>query len=306
MYHIIFNPKSQGSQSRKVCRMVVAQLKIRHLAYTLYETDHARHAEEITRMLTETNLPCNILVIGGDGTLNEVVNGICHPENVTLGLIPSGSGNDFAKSVGIPKDTQKALELILSGKTLPVHYGIMDMGRKSRRFIISCGAGFDSEVCRDVHRSPLKPLLSRFSLGNLVYTFIAIKRMILRTVFSTDLTLDTDSPSHYDKVTFITAFNAAYEGGGYRFCPQADPREEELHILSAHDLPLAMLLPLFPLARVGKHLLFTSRLDLKKGKKASFIFSLPACIHTDGEVLGYSDRLDVAVSEDTFQMYCPE
>ena len=180
MYHIIFNPKSKGSQSRDVCRMVLAQLKVRDIDYTLYKTDHARHAEEIAHMLTRGHVPCTILVIGGDGTMNEVLNGICYPDCVTLGLIPSGSGNDFAKAAGIPKDPQKALDLILSGKTANIHYGIMRAGRKKRRFLISCGAGFDSEVCREVHHSRLKKFLSLFSLGNLVYTVIAVKRMILR------------------------------------------------------------------------------------------------------------------------------
>ena len=158
MYHIIFNPKSKGSQSRDVCRMVLAQLKVRDIDYTLYKTDHARHAEEIAHMLTRGHVPCTILVIGGDGTMNEVLNGICYPDCVTLGLIPSGSGNDFAKAAGIPKDPQKALDLILSGKTANIHYGIMRAGRKKRRFLISCGAGFDSEVCREVHHSRLKKI----------------------------------------------------------------------------------------------------------------------------------------------------
>lgn len=306
MYHIIFNPKSKGSLSRDVCRMVLAQLKVRDIDYTLYKTDHARHAEEIAHMLTRGHVPCTILVIGGDGTMNEVLNGICYPDCVTLGLIPSGSGNDFAKAAGIPKDPQKALELILSGETANIHYGLMQAGRKKRRFLISCGAGFDSEVCREVHYSRLKKLLSRFSAGNLVYTVIAVKRMILRTVFSADMTANEEVNQRYDNVTFVTAFNSSYEGGGFYFCPPADPRTGKLHVLCVHDVPLYQLPPLFPLARIGKHLRFTSKVALQDTYHTDFSFSCPACIHTDGEVLGYSRHLKVMASEDTFKMYWPK
>ena len=306
MYHIIFNPKSKGSQSRDVCRMVLAQLKVRDIDYTLYKTDHARHAEEIAHMLTRGHVPCTILVIGGDGTMNEVLNGICYPDCVTLGLIPSGSGNDFAKAVGIPKDPQKALDLILFRKTANVHYGIMRAGRKKRRFLISCGAGFDSEVCREVHHSRLKKFLSLFSLGNLVYTVIAVKRMILRTVFSADLLPDTRDAQHFDNITFVTAFNSSYEGGGFRFCPPADPRQGKLHVLCAHDIPLYALPPLFPLARIGKHLRFTSKIALQDTYHATLSFSQPVCIHTDGEVLGYSRHLDISASRASFNMYWPQ
>lgn len=306
MYHIIYNPKSQGSRSRSACRMTLAQLKIRQLPYTLYKTDHARHAEEITRRLTSSPVPCTILVIGGDGTLNEVLNGICHPECVTIGLIPSGSGNDFARAAGIPKDPARAFDIILSGRTAPIHYGIMKAGRKNRRFLISCGAGFDSEVCREVHHSRLKKFLGRYSLGNLVYTFIAVRRMILRTVFSARLDMEGRESMHYDRVTFVTAFNSAYEGGGFCFCPSADPREGQLHTLCVHDLPLWQLPPLFPLARVGKHLRFTSKIGLAKSRHTYFTFSQPVCIHTDGEVLGHSAHLEVKASGDTFRMYWPE
>ena len=306
MYHIIFNPKIKGSQSRDACRMVLAQLKVRNIDYTLYKTDHARHAEEIAHMLTRGHVPCTILVIGGDGTMNEVLNGICYPDCVTLGLIPSGSGNDFAKAAGIPKDPQKALDLILSGQTANIHYGIMQAGQKKRRFLISCGAGFDSEVCRETHHSRIKKFLSLFSLGNLVYSIIAVKRMLLRTVFSADLVLDDRDSQHFDNITFITAFNSSYEGGGFRFCPPADPRQGKLHMLCAHDLPLYTLPPLFPLARIGKHLRFTSKIALLDTYHATLSFSQPACIHTDGEVLGYSRHLDISASRASFKMYWPQ
>ena len=306
MYHIIFNPKSKGSRGEDVCRIVLAQLRIRSLPFILHTTDHPRHAEELTRELTSQNKPCTLLIIGGDGTLNEVINGIVDPSLVTLGLIPSGSGNDFARAMKIPRDPGKALELILHQKPVPVHYGHMSAGRHKRRFMISCGAGFDSEVCRAVHYSKLKKLFNRIFLGNLVYGFISVRKLLFRTLFSAKVSCDSDETSLFFKdITFITAFNSAYEGGGFKFCPPADPKKDGLQLFCIHDLPLYKIPLLFPLAHAGRHLAFTQYIALQEAKKAVLRFSAPVCIHTDGEVWGFFDQLTVESSADTVDMYLP-
>ena len=123
----------------------------------------------------------------------------------------------------IPRDPGKALELILRQKPVPIHYGHMSAGRHKRRFMISCGAGFDSEVCRAVHYSKLKKLFNRIFLGNLVYGFISVRKLLFRTLFSAKVSCDNDEASlSFKDITFITAFNSAYEGGGFKFCPPAE------------------------------------------------------------------------------------
>lgn len=303
MYHIIFNPKSKGSRGKDACRIVLAQLKVRALPFVLHTTDHPRHAEELARELTEANTPCTILVIGGDGTVNEVLNGIKKLSLVTLGLIPSGSGNDFARAMHIPKDPQKALECILRGKTTAIHYGIMSSGRHNRRFMISCGTGFDSEVCRDVHHSRLKKLLNHISLGNLVYGCIAVRNLLFRTVFSAHMVSDQTTEKDFHDITFVTAFNSAFEGGGFCFCPAASPEKTALDIVCIHDVPLYKIPLLFPLAKIGHHLRFTRMVDLTDTRQTDFTFSRPVSVHTDGEVLGQIRNLHVEVSSDTLQFY---
>lgn len=306
MYHIIFNPKSKGSRGKDACRIVLAQLKIRSLPFVLHTTDHPRHAEELARELTGHHTPCTLLIIGGDGTLNEVINGIVDPSLVTLGLIPSGSGNDFARAMKIPRDPEKALELILNQEAVPIHYGSMTAGRHQRRFMISCGAGFDSEVCRAVHYSKLKKFFNRIALGNLVYGFISVKKLLFRTLFSADVSCDgNETLLSFKDITFITAFNSAYEGGGFKFCPPADPKAGSLQLFCIHDLPLHKIPLLFPLAHAGRHLGFTGYIALRETKKVVLSLYAPACIHTDGEVWGYFDRLTVESSADTVDMFLP-
>ena len=78
-------------------------------------------AQQLTKDLSSRT---TLIVVGGDGTVNEVLNGIEHPEHIILGYIPTGSGNDFAKGMALPSDPQKALELILS----PNSYRTVDIG----------------------------------------------------------------------------------------------------------------------------------------------------------------------------------
>ena len=306
MYHIIFNPQSKAARGKDICRIITAQLEIRDFPYILHRTEYPRHAEEIARTLSESGEDCQILIIGGDGTVNEVLNGITHPEHITLGLIPSGSGNDFARAMQIPKDPLKALDLILYKEPRPIHYGIMSCGHKSRRFMISCGAGFDSEVCRAVHHSKLKKVFNRIAMGNLVYGFISVKKLLFRTLFAADVTcIPEQTTLSFGDITFITAFNTAFEGGGFKFCPPADPDNDSLQLFCIHDLPLRKIPFLFPLAHGGRHLGFTQYIALKETKKAVLTFSRPVCIHTDGEVLGLFKELRVESSPDTLSMYLP-
>ena len=109
----------------------------------------------------------------------------------------------------------------------------------------------------------------------------------------------------FKNITFITAFNSAYEGGGFKFCPPADPAKDSLQLFCIHDLPLRKIPFLFPLAHSGRHLGFTQYITLKETRKAVLTFSQPVCIHTDGEVLGLVKELQIESSPETLSMYLP-
>ena len=103
-----------------------------------------------------------VIIAGGDGTLNEVFNGIRDYSKVTLGYIPSGSGGDFARDLGISLDPKEALNSILS----PKEYKLMDVGNLTnaecnKRFCVSAGIGFDAAVCHEALHSKLKIILNK-------------------------------------------------------------------------------------------------------------------------------------------------
>lgn len=298
MYEIIFNPGSRGNHGIIIWNTVKNLLDEKDIEYLLYKTTHAGHAEELVREITSDNQPHTIIVIGGDGTINEVVNGIQNPSLITMGLIPSGSGNDFAKSLKIPLDPKEALQCILDcEETTPINYGNTHLQNTSRRFLISCGCGFDSDVCVGVQSSSLKPLLNKIGMGKLIYTLIALKKLITKSVFSATIQLDDDYVVSMDNIFFLVAMNTKYEGGGYMFCPDADPSDGKIDFLTANNISRCKMLRFLPKAKRGTHAGHKG-ITITPVSKISLKFSKPINLHTDGEVYGKCDNVTISCSKD--------
>lgn len=182
MYTFIVNPNARSGLGQKLWLLVEADLKERGAKYQVFFTKYQRHAAKLVRRLTSNLRPHTIVVLGGDGTINEVVDGIAQLENVTLGYIPIGSGNDFARGLGLPTDTKQALDNIMN----PSHYcyiniGILAYDDTRRRFAVSSGIGFDAGVCHEAAVSRIKHALNRLRLGKLTYVGIALRQLLTLT-----------------------------------------------------------------------------------------------------------------------------
>ena len=117
--------------------------------FTRYQT----HATKIAKEITSDGARHTLIVLGGDGTVNEVLNGICHLSQTELGYLPLGSGNDLASGLGLPADPKEALEKI-PDRAGPARWTLECIrynGPVPRRFIVSAGLGFDAAVCHQVH-----------------------------------------------------------------------------------------------------------------------------------------------------------
>jgi diacylglycerol kinase family enzyme len=183
MYHFIINPKSSSGRGIRYWWIVKSELDKQQIPYTFIFTKYMGHATELAEQIcTENSGIKNIVVLGGDGTLNEVINGIANYKEVLLGYIPSGSSNDLARSLKIPKDPLKALANILMPKRFKyLDHGMIEfpgMNIKPRKFSCSSGIGYDANVCHEVQESPLKKRLNRFGAGKFVYFAIAFKQVI--------------------------------------------------------------------------------------------------------------------------------
>jgi len=145
---LILNPYS-GKSIKKKIHLVEKTLKNVNVETIIYETQSEGHAMEITKELEEKKEIEFIIVSGGDGTINEVVNGLVNFQK-PLAIIPSGSANVLAHELGI-KDYRDTIRSILSGNILEAYVGVIENSEKKRKFILMAGVGFDGEVVKNVN-----------------------------------------------------------------------------------------------------------------------------------------------------------
>lgn len=129
MYHIIINPASRSGRGAKIwAEQVEPALKAGNTEYQTYFSGKAGEVRQLAAQITAEHAAepdLTLIVLGGDGTINETLQGIADPSKVILGYIPTGSSNDLARDLGISKDPKAALNLILHNNTPRA----MDLGR---------------------------------------------------------------------------------------------------------------------------------------------------------------------------------
>ncbi len=288
MYTFIVNPKARSGLGLKIWNETEAVLKEREIPYRVFFTERRNHATKIVQKLMEEPGELTLVILGGDGALNEVISGITDFSRVTLGYIPIGSANDFARGMHLSKDYEQALEHILNPeKILPINIGIVRFrdknGRiKERKYAVSCGIGYDAGICHQVLISKWKVWLNKIGLGKLSYPIVGIQRLIKLKPQPMTVTFNGRHLRSFEKVYFCAAFNTPYEGGGFKFCPNADPTDDQLDVIVVEGISKLKVLCLFPVALFGWHRFFKG-IHIYRCKKADVVSAVPLPVHADGE-----------------------
>jgi diacylglycerol kinase family enzyme len=266
-----------------------------------------------------------LVVIGGDGTVNETVNGVQDFSSLKFAFIPTGSGNDLARGLGFSdrisdEELQRMIRHIADGKILRhldignthINHRTDILSRQhpdevpdDQRFLISSGMGFDAGVCEEALHSATKDFFNRMHLGKITYGAIAYRT--LRSVYAHKVQFDgvtTDGKKvHMDHLLFASSFNLPYEGGGYRFAPDASGDDGSLMLVAIGDMPALQILWHFPGAHRGSHGYY----DLPHVVHFSFRSmrirtSEPLWLHTDGEVAMKTDDVTFSLLEDKLKL----
>jgi len=307
MYHIIINPASRSGKGRRLWKEIVEPyLMSQKIAYISYFSekpgDIAKLSAKITKDATPEH-PKNLIVLGGDGTFNETLQGIKDFSAVVLGYIPTGSSNDLARDLQIPKNPALAMENALNSERLHrMDLGLVTFHDGSvRKFATSCGMGFDAAVCEEVNRSKFKIAFNKIGLGKLAYFVIAIKQLLTAKSVSCEVTLDGRKMTLNKMLTFIT-MNHRFEGGGFLFAPDADAQDGILNICTAaNKLPKWIILLFLPTAFWGKHYLFPG-IEPFKAQEIHIKTSSPLWIHTDGEILRKDNEMTLCITKQALQI----
>ena len=179
MYYFIINPRSRSNRGLAIWKELEVYLNDNKINYQYMLTEFPGHATELASKWSTDFTAEAIIILGGDGTINEVINGISDFSSIPLAYIPTGSSNDFARSMKLPAKPIDCLRRILNypAETF-LDVGMITSEDMQHYFMVSSGIGFDASVCKEAMNSRAKNILNRIGLGKITYFVIALKQLI--------------------------------------------------------------------------------------------------------------------------------
>ena len=228
---VIVNPNAGKGKGKKDWDRISSLLRKEDLPFISRFTGKKGHAIDLTLQGINDGFR-RIITVGGDGTLNEVVNGVflnnvCPTTDISLAMIPVGTGNDWGKMFGIPLDYEKAIKIISSNNIMPQDIGIVSSfngAEENKRYFINiAGLGFESVVVR---RTNFQKDKGRG--GKAIYLYNLL--MSLFSYKNTKADLVIDGKKMVADVFSINVGNGKYCGGGMRQTPNALPDDGFLDV----------------------------------------------------------------------------
>lgn len=294
MYHIIVNKMAGNGKGLRMWKETEKYLEKINVTYHVFFTEYAGHAGELLEKIEE-NFVHGVVVVGGDGTIHEVVNKLVH-KKVALGIIPAGSGNDLARSLGVPFDVEGAWSRILKGS-----YQFIDIPKAGKEHYISiAGLGFDGKVAEVTNRSRSKRLLNKLGLGGLSYVLNIFS--VLFTYQPSDVSVEVDGRiDKFEDVWLIAVANLPYYGGGIMICPEARGDDGALDICVVSGIGRWELLFVFPLAFKGRHIKHRN-VTMLRGASIKVSPNAPMVMQCDGEIVP-NGTTDFTVEEKALKIF---
>ena len=274
MHHVfIINPVAGKGRSLQMVEAIQRRFDDFNDSYKIYITEKPGHATDIARDTASAGDAVRIYSVGGDGTLNEIVNGIAGFPNVELGIIPCGSGNDVARHLYSVPDP---LELI---KVLPESTSkVVDLCRLNEKYFFNIASvGFDADVTLNSRYFKKFP----FVTGSMSYILGVLVTLIRCKKYKLKITLDDNAPIKKELLLAIFA-NGSYYGGGMKAAPSAEMDDGKIDFYLIDSLPRRKILKFFPLFQKGEHESM-KEVSLSKGTKAIVESDDPFPVNIDGE-----------------------
>lgn len=240
---------------------------------TVYPT----HATELARQAAQDGYEL-VISVGGDGTTHEVINGLMQvpaEQRPRLGVVPVGTGNDFANNVGVKIQPDIAMRQVFTGQPRRIDIAVIDSGSRREYWDNTLGIGFDAKAT--IH-SRRVPVLSGF----LVYLLSAIQTIMLNhdPAF---IQVETDQETWEDENLLIILCNGPREGGGFHVVPGAQVDDGWLDYAAITKVSRFMMFRLLPEVMKGTHGRFP-QVRINKFRELSMKSDRPLVIHTDGEI----------------------
>ncbi|HXR64655.1 MAG TPA: diacylglycerol kinase family protein [Ktedonobacteraceae bacterium] len=271
---VVLNPaanRGKMQQYRELARQKAAREGARYV-----ETTRSGEAEELAKQAASEG--CPVIVVGGDGSVHEVVNGLlASGRRVPLGIVGAGSGNDFAwNTLRLPRDPAQALERAFSGALVDVDAGQVN----GRYFANAFSVGLDADIAVAAQSLKRWPLMS----GERLYYGASLKQLLFGYQRCPRLSFKLDECEWVDMQRYVVlaVSNGPTYGGGFRINPTADHTDGWFHICAIRYIPLVRALRLLPIVQRGEHA-SVAEAHFFQAKKVQIESLLPVTIQMDGE-----------------------
>ncbi|NEU31702.1 diacylglycerol kinase [bacterium LRH843] len=239
---LIYNPTSGREQIRKYLAYVLERLEQAGYETSTHATTGEGCAKRAAQKASERGFDL-VIAAGGDGTIFEVVNGLAHlKRRPMLGLIPAGTTNDFARALGIPRDIEKACDVLCGDHVEPI-----DIGKINDRYFINIAAGGTlTELSYEV------PIKMKTAIGQLAYYIKGIEK--LPQITPTEVRIEYDGKLYEGEIMMFLISNTNSVGGFEKLAPDASLQDGMFDFIIVEKLSFPELLHLATLTLRGEHL----------------------------------------------------
>ena len=283
----IVNPVAAGGKTGSVWPAIEEQLRSLDLTFDYRFTEAPNHATTLAREAVEQGFE-TVVAVGGDGTVNEVVNGLMAPganrAGATLGVIITGRGSDLARTIGIPSDYTEACARLAGERTMTVDLGLVTFyqeGQQRQRYFVNVGGGgFDAEVAYRANRAPT------FMGGTIPYLTSLVTTLLAYRNKAVVLTLDDKEPISM-VVNSVVVANCQYFGGGMKVAPEADPNDGLFDVIVIGDIDKIEFLMTVPKVYDGTHITHP-QVDTYRAKRVEVRSEQDLLLQVEGEVCGHT------------------
>ncbi|RKD31671.1 diacylglycerol/lipid kinase family protein [Thermohalobacter berrensis] len=287
----VINPIAGRHRSQSIIPIIKEKMKNKDIEYKIITTKAPKDAVSITKYGLKSGFNI-ITAVGGDGTINEVATGILSVGHGTLGIIQGGTGNDLAKTLNIPKEPHKAIDLILKGKTKVIDIGSVN----GRPFLNVASIGVDSQIAQNIEN------IKKYFRGKTAYTL-----GFLKTIFSykhKKLKVKVNNNIIDRKVLLIAIGNSKYYGGGMEICPDSIIDDGNFDICIVNEMPKYKVVTLFPSVFKGEHLKYKKYVEYFRVKSLEIEVLDKAYLNLDGETYPISEKLLFSIYNKKLNVIC--
>jgi len=269
--YFIVNPTSGNKTALKTIKSLINKTDF---DYEIIETEYQHHAIRIVKSIGEKGEKCRVFACGGDGSLFDVVNGAVGFDNIEVGIIPCGSGNDYIKYYG---DKRKFLseDYILNGKSMPI-----DLIKCNDKYCVNIASiGMDAYVCQQKEKMKF---LSKIS-GSLAYIVAVFITFIFH--MSEKFKVKIGDEDFFEKeLMFIVAANGRYYGGSFNPTPDAVVNDGLIDAMTINKVSRLQVLDLIGKYQKGTHVDIKDLVSVKKVKRVEVISEKVIPVNLDGEL----------------------